>query len=157
MPGVERLAERAAAGLEQVGVPRAGAHGAVAEAERPGGEGERQREQQADARGAERAHGGQHRSQDEHRARRDEADRDEVGDPAEPALQAVDEHAAGGAPVPGEVERERDEDAGREQAEADQVEMALLEHRQPPAPAAGATGTGAWTGGLAGGSRALGA
>ena len=92
--------------------------GAVPEPERARGVRERQRREQADRRRAERAHGRQHGPHARAPRRRRQAERDDVGDAPEEPQQAVDERGAAGARVPAEVEREREEDAGREQAQA---------------------------------------
>ena len=123
-------------------VPRAGR----AEPERAGGERQRQRGDQADRARAERPHRRQHAGAGRRSApAAHEADGRRVGEHAEQLAQPVDERLRRRARRPTHVEREREEDAGRDQAEADQVDVALLEDRQPLAPRPPrAARTGAW-------------
>ena len=133
---VERLTERAAAGA------RASRHASrrarTAPCPRPsvpGGERSVSASSRQSAARAERAHGGQHRAQDEHGARRDErrsGRRRRRG--RQPSCSPSTSSDAARAAVPAQIQRERDEDAGGEQREADQVVMALLEHRDAPLP-----------------------
>ena len=99
-----------------------------AEPERAGRQPEAERGEQADRAGAERPHGRQHRAQHEDRAGRQQRDRHAVVDGAEQPAQRVDGVQLAGLPaVPAAVDEEREEDRERDSAEADQVELALLE------------------------------
>ena len=88
--------------------------------------------------------------QHEDRPGRHQRDRHEVVDGADQDPQPVDGGVARLAAVPVEVDDEGEEDRGRDQAEADDVEVALLERRQallpgwpgPRARAASSSGAG---------------
>ena len=74
------------------------------------------------------------------RARHDERDRHDVGDPAHEEAQGVAVRPSPTwPPSHAEVDDEGEEDAERDEPEADQVEVALLEPRRPR-PAAAGTG-----------------
>jgi hypothetical protein len=108
--------------------------GAAAEPQRPGREAEAAGREQARRGRAERAHGRQHRAHHEHGARREQRDRHEVVHGADEPAQPVDQPAAALAPVPAEVDEEREEYPERHEAEPDQVPVALLERRHADAP-----------------------
>ena len=127
---VEPLPHDAAARLDPLRLPRDRA-AAGPDPERAGGEAEADRGEQADRAGLEGAHGGEHRPQHEDRAGRHQRRRDDVVAGAEQHLQALDRAVAGLAAVPAEVDDEGEEDRGGHEAEPDDVEVALLELRQP--------------------------
>ena len=76
-------------------------------------------------------HGGQHRADHDHRAGGEQRHRREVADPAEQEEDAVGQRLADLAAGPAEVEDAREEGRERDQAEADQVPLALIELGQP--------------------------
>jgi hypothetical protein len=117
---LEQLADLAAVGL--------------AEPQRAG-------EQQADAAGAERAHRGQDGPQDEDRADGGQRRRHGVGHVAEQPLQALDRTGPGLAAVAVAVDDEAEEHRQGDQAEAGEVEVALLD-LQPGALLLAALGPG---------------
>jgi hypothetical protein len=129
-PPIEPLPHHPAARLDELGVPEADALAERAEPERPRRERQRERREQAQPAGAERPDRGQDRAQDEHGAGRHQRGRNEVVRRADEPAQALDEAGAAPAAVPAEVDQEREEHGQGHQAEADQVEMALLERRQ---------------------------
>ncbi len=132
---VEQQVAEVAATLAQEGlVPEPVADPGGAEAERPGGEHQRQGEHEQDPAGAERPHAGQHRAQHDDRAGGDEAHRRDVAQRADGQRERV-EHAVAGAPaVPVQVQREDEEDAAGHERQPEEVQVALLEQRQPRRP-----------------------
>ena len=136
---VEPLPRQAAARLDPLGVPH-DLRAAGPEPERAGGERERDAEEEADRAGLERPHGREHRAQDEDRAGRHQPDRHEVVDGADQDAQAVDGGVARLAAVPVEVDDEGEEDRGGDEAEPDDVEVALLERAAGPASTTAASG-----------------
>ena len=130
---VEPLPRHAAARLDPLRVPR-DRRAARAEAERARGEREREAGEEADRAGLERPHRGQDRAQHEDRPRGHQRGGHQVVDGADQDAQAVDGGVAGLPAVPAEVDDEGEEDRGGDEAEADDVEVALLEHRQARAP-----------------------
>src|SRR5690242_13533831 len=98
-----------------------------AEAEGAGCEAQHQREHQADRAAAERPHARQERLQDEHRAGAEHRHRNEVADAAEQEDERARETLPYLAAVPAEVEDEREERGEGDQAEAQEVELVLLE------------------------------
>jgi hypothetical protein len=133
---VEPLPHDAAARLDPLGLPRDRAT-ARPEAERARGEPERQRREQADRAGLERPHRGQHGPQHEDRARRHQRRGHDVVARADQHLQALDGAVAGLAAVPAEVDEEGEEDGRGDEAEPDDVVVALLELGQLGTGAAG--------------------
>jgi hypothetical protein len=107
---------------------------AAAETGRPGRQPEAAGGEQAPGRGAERAHRGQHGPHDEDRAGGEQRNRHEVVDGADQVAQPLDERGAALASLPPEVHEEGEEDGERDQSEADEVPVALLEDGQPAAP-----------------------
>ena len=105
-----------------------------------------ERGEQADRAGPERPHGGEHGPQHEDRAGRHQRGGDDVVAGAEQDLQALDGAVAGLAAVPVEVDEEGEEDGGGDEAEPDDVEVALLELRQLAAVRSGGRGacSSAW-------------
>jgi hypothetical protein len=124
---VERLAGHPAARAHPVGIPEAGAPAVRAEAERAGGQPEAERGEQAHRARTERPHGREHGPQHEDRAARQQRGGHAVVDGAEQPAQRVERPAAGLAAVDPAVDEEREEDGDRDEPEADQVELALLE------------------------------
>ena len=140
---VEPLPHHAAARLDPLRLPATGPPPGP-EAERAGREAERERGEQADRAGPERPHRGQHGPQHEDRAGRHQRGGDDVVAGAEQRPQAVDGAVAGLAAVPVEVDDEGEEDGGGDEAEPDDVEVALLELRQAARQRARSGGRGAW-------------
>ncbi len=133
-PGLERLADGAAARLEVGRLPRGHPRRRATEAEGTGGVGERDCGQQADGGRSQRPHRGQDGPQDEHCAGRRQGERDGVAHLPEQPQQAIDERRTTGPAVPLEIERKREKHTGREQAQPEQIQMALREHRQVRPP-----------------------
>ncbi len=99
------------------------------QAERPGREAQHHRREEADRPGLERLDRGQHRAQDQHGPDPEQRERRQVADLAEQQREALLEAVADLAAVPAQVEDEREEAGERDQAQADQVHVALLELR----------------------------
>ena len=117
--------------LEVAGVEEAVARRvAGAEAERAGGQAEHQRQQQAGGAGLQRMDGGDHRAQHDQSAGREQDDRRGVADAAEGEQHRARQRLAHLAAGPVEIEDAREEGGERDQPEADQVPVALLEDRE---------------------------
>ncbi len=129
---------RAGVGHDLAEVPAAlGDRRAVArpEAQRAHREPQARGGEQAQRARAEGPHpGGQRGAHDEQGARGHERHRRGPRDAPDRPRQAVDDGLSGLASLPPRVEREGEEDADGHQAEADQVEVALLEDRQARRP-----------------------
>ena len=110
------------------------ADGVAARAEQEEG-----RAEQADRARPERADRREHRAHHDQRPGRDQRHGDRVGDRAERPREAVDDRLAGGAAVPAQVQREREEHARGDEREAGEVEVAPLDDGQPRAPGRGRT------------------
>ena len=123
----QRLPHHPAAGLDPLRVPPLGPRALRADAERSRRQPERDGQEQADRARAERPHRGQHGAQHQDRARGGQRDRNEVVRGAEQPAQALDGLRAGAAAVPPEVDEEGEEQREADEAESEQVELALLE------------------------------
>jgi two-component system, OmpR family, response regulator MprA len=102
---------------------------ARAEPERPRGQAERQRGGEADHPGPQRVERGDHRAHHDHRARGEQHDRRRVAHAAEHEQDRARERLPHLAAGPAEVEDAREEGREGHEAEADQVPVALLQHR----------------------------
>jgi hypothetical protein len=139
---VQPLAQHPAVVAEVPGIHEAALAGWVvgAEPERPRREPQHQRAHQAGRPGPERAHRRQHRLQHEERPRAEQQHRCGVAHTAEQEDEPVGHGLTDLPAVPAQVEHEREEGRERHQAEADQVEMLLLDLRQARAEVRGAPG-----------------
>ena len=118
--------------LEVMGVEEAvPGHVSGTQSERAGGQAEREGGAQAEAAGAEGPHARQHRPQHEQSADHEQRDRRQVARPAEQEEDPVGHRLAHLSPGPAQVEDGREIDRQGDEAQADDVEVVLLEGWKP--------------------------
>src|SRR6476620_7407765 len=139
---VQRLPHDPAARLDERAAPLVRVGPAGPEPERSGRERKREGGEQAQRAGGERAAVRQERPQHDDGPAGDQRGRHDVRDHADEVAEAVRERSTDLTPVPVPVEDECQEHPERDQREPDDVQLALLEHRQaqPQARAVAAGG-----------------